>query len=108
MQKETMLALICLGFCAMIVLSIYFIMKYRSIVGEQNIITDIPKRKPWDWQKPGIVVLGIGLGIFIVGVLTANHYIVDNDSINFGIIVICTGISMIVANKLDKNNSVED
>ena len=105
MEKETMLALICLGFFAMIVLSIYFIMKFRAITPEKNYAQ--VKRETWDWQKPGIVVIGLGVGVLISGLMEDYNYY-NNDAINVGIVALCIGVSMIVAGKLDKKKSIEE
>ncbi|SKB77573.1 hypothetical protein SAMN05660841_02305 [Sphingobacterium nematocida] len=107
MEKETMLAVMSIGLFAAITLSIYFIMRFRAVRIENNGIQNV-KREPYDWQKPGIVVLGIGTGIFIVGILREFNYFHSEDSIPMGIITICAGISMIVANKLDKRQEPKD
>ncbi|WP_164112527.1 MULTISPECIES: hypothetical protein [Sphingobacterium] len=107
MEKETMLAVMSTGLFAAITLSIYFIMRFRSVRIQNNDTPPI-KREPYDWQKPGIVVLGIGAGILIVGILREFNYFHSEDSIPMGIITICAGISMIVANKLDKSQEPKD
>lgn len=106
MERETMLTLICLGFFAMIVLSIYFKMKFRTEMPISTIDESLDSKRKWDWQKPGIVVVGIGVGILISG-LMSEYDCYDNYAINVGIIAVCAGISMIVANALDKDNSSE-
>lgn len=106
MEKETMLALVCLGFFAMIVLSIYFIMKFRSVSPTRSTNESLPPKRKTDWQKPGIVVIGIGVGVLISGLMDDYNYY-NNDAINVGIIAVCAGISMIVANTLDKDKSSE-
>lgn len=107
MEKETMVTLICLGFFAMIVLSIYFIMKYKSMIQpKQYELTE--KKEKSNWQKPGIVVLGIGLGALVVGVLKSVKLFYIHGAVSIGIIIIFAGISLIVAQQLDKNQSLED
>jgi len=107
MEKEMMATLISLGFFAMIVLSIYFIMKYKTIMQPKTYESIAIKQKS-DWQKPGIVVLGTGLGVLLVGVIKSFNEFYLHGSISIGIIVICTGISLIVAQQLDKKDSTED
>lgn len=67
MGKEQMAAILGIGLFACVTLSVYFIMHYRytaiNIPGEER------RRQHADWQKSGIVVLGIGIGLFIVGIL---------------------------------------
>lgn len=106
MEKEIMLAVICLGFFAMVVLTVYFIMKFRSIASEKSYVQE--KRESWDWQKPGVVVLGVGVGAVIVGVLKSVKYVYIHGAAYIGIIVIFTGIAMIIAQTLDKRKSNEE
>lgn len=106
MQKEEMVVLVCLGFFAMIVLTVYFIMKYKAVMPPRANESLLPKGKT-DIQKPGIVVLGFGVGLLITGVLNS-IYSIENDAINLGIVVVCTGVSMVIANVLDKDNSIEE
>lgn len=107
MQKETMMGVICLGLFTAVVLSIYFIMKYRSVTPPRAANNDTEVKRKSDLQKPGIVVIGTGIGVLITGILDANRYY-DNDAISLGIVAICAGIAMVVANKLDKKTSSED
>lgn len=107
MEKEMMLALICLGFFAMVVLTVYFIMKFRAVRPPRVPDLVLPPKRKSDWQKPGIVVLGIGVGVLITGVLHVNSSVI-NDAINVGIVIACAGISMVVANVLDKDKSIEE
>lgn len=107
MGKEIMVSIVCVGFFAAIVLSIYFVMKFRSITPPPVFDGSADAKKKADWQKPGIVVLGIGLGLLIVGLLPASQY-GDSDAVNVGIVAVCTGVAMIVANVLDKDKSTED
>ncbi|WP_286859478.1 MULTISPECIES: hypothetical protein [Sphingobacterium] len=67
MGKEQMAAILGIGMFACVTLSFYFIMRYRSTA--INIPGEERRRQPADWQKPGILVLGIGIGLFIVGIL---------------------------------------
>lgn len=107
MGKDTAMVIVCTGLFAAITLSIYFIMKFRAI-RTQNYDVLTTKREPYDWQKPGIVVLGIGVGIVIVGIFKELGYFQSQDAIPMGIITICTGISMIIANKLDKKQETNN
>lgn len=106
MEKETMAAVICIGLFAAIVLSIYFIMKYRSITPVQTMDVNLGVKRKSDWQKPGIVVIGTGIGVLVTGILHTYAFI-NNDAINVGIVAVCAGISMIIANSLDKDKSSE-
>ncbi|MGN0003667.1 MAG: hypothetical protein ACI35V_09540 [Sphingobacterium composti] len=107
MEKETMVALICLGFFTMIVLSIYFIMKYKTLM--QPKVYDINEKiEKSDWQKPGIVMLGTGIGALIVGILNTFQSLNINGVIVVGVIVISTGIGLIVAQQFDKKDSIEE
>lgn len=101
MGKDTSMVIVCIGLFTAITLSIYFIMKFRAIRIPNSGGAPV-KREPYDWQKPGIVVLGIGTGIIIVGILKELGYFQSQDAIPMGIITVCTGISMIIAHKLDK------
>lgn len=107
MGKETMGAIMFIGLFTAITLSIYFIMKFRA-VRVQSYDGPPVKREPYDWQKPGIVVLGIGIGIIIVGILKELNYFQSQDAIPMGIITACAGISMIIAHKLDKRQETND
>ena len=76
MSSEMMITLVWLVAFAMVVLTVYFIMKFKSQIQPREMDASIrQKREPADWQKPGIVVLGIGIGVFIVGLL--NDYRFD-------------------------------
>ena len=106
MNSNMMITLVWLGAFAMVVLTVYFIMRFRSITPER--IPAREKGESWDWQKPGIVVLGIGLGALVVGLLNSFKSFHLHGSVSVGIIVIFTGISLIVAQKFDKNDCTED
>lgn len=107
MERETMFTLVWLGAFAMVVLTVYFIMKFRAVTPPRSHDSVLPPKRKSDWQKPGIVVLGIGVGVLITGVL---HSIgsVDNDAINVGVVIVCAGVSMVIANVLDKDKSSEE
>ncbi|MDR2282761.1 MAG: hypothetical protein LBE37_06100 [Sphingobacterium sp.] len=107
MGQDTTVAIVSIGFFAAITLSIYFVMKFRAIRTANSDGAPV-KREPYDWQKPGIVVLGIGTGIIIVGILHELGYFQSQDAIPMGIITVCTGISMIIANKLDKKQETNN
>ncbi len=107
MEKETMLSIMVVALFTAITLSIYFIMKFRAIRTANSDGASV-KREPYDWQKPGIVVLGIGTGIIIVGIFHELGYFQSQDAIPMGIITVCTGISMIIANKLDKKQETNN
>lgn len=107
MGKEIMVVIMAIGLFAAVVLSIFFIMKYRSITPLQTIDINAGQKRKSDWQKPGIVVFGIGLGVLITGLLS-DYSNIDNEAINLGIIAICAGIAMIIANVLDKDQPTED
>ena len=107
MEKEAMVALVCLGFFAMIVLSIYFIMKFRAVTPSRSAHENLEPKRKSDWQKPGIVVIGVGMGVLISGLMDDYNYY-NNDAINVGIVAVCAVISMIVANVLDKRKSTEE
>lgn len=107
MEKETMVAVIFTGLFAAVTLSVYFIMKFRAVRIENNDGQPI-KREPYDWQKPGIVVLGIGIGIIIVGILKELSFLQSQDAISIGIITISAGISMIKAHNLEKKQESND
>jgi undecaprenyl pyrophosphate phosphatase UppP len=104
MEKEMMATIVSLGFFAAIVLSIYFIMKYKTMMQPKTYEPNLVKQKS-DWQKPGIVVLGTGLGVLVVGLLKSFNQFYLHGSISIGIIVIFTGVSLIVAQQLDKKDS---
>jgi len=104
MEKESMAAIMGVGLFTCITLCVYFIMRYRSTA--INIPVEDRKKQPSDWQKPGILVLGIGLGLLIVG-LIQNYVNADlPDSLAVAILIIAAGVSMIIANKLDKKHDI--
>lgn len=104
MEKESMAAIMGVGLFTCITLCVYFIMRYRSTA--INIPGEDRKKQPSDWQKPGILVLGIGLGLLIVGVIQ-NYVNADlPDSLAVAILIIAAGVSMIIANKLDKKHDI--
>lgn len=104
MEKESMAAIMGVGLFTCITLCVYFIMRYRSTA--INIPVEDRKKQPSDWQKPGILVLGIGLGLLIVG-LIQNYVNADlPDSLAVAILIIAAGVSMIIANKLDKKYDI--
>ena len=105
-SQEMMITLVWLGSFTMVVLTVYFIMKFRAVAPARKMNENIGPKRKMDWQKPGIVVIGIGVGILISGLMDDYNYY-NNDAINVGIITVCTGISMIVANVLDKDKSIE-
>ncbi len=104
MGKQEMAAILGLGLFACVTLCVYFIMRYRSAT--INIPGEERKRQPADWQKPGILVFGIGIGLFIVGIL--QNYLSAGlpDSLVVAILIISAGVSMIVANRLDKKQDI--
>jgi len=104
MEKQTMAAVMAVGLFTCITLCVYFVMRYRSTA--INIPGEERRRQPADWQKPGILVLGIGIGLFIVGVIQ-NYVSADlPDSLAVAILIIAAGVAMIVANKLDKKRDI--
>jgi len=107
MEQETTVAIIGVSFFAAIVLSIFFIMKYRAIGRPEGIDFNESIKRKTNWQKPGIVVIGMGVGVLITGFLR-DYSNVNNDAINVGIVAICTGVSMIIANSLEKRKSAEE
>ena len=92
----------------MVVLTVYFFMRYRSIMPVDVIRQERNINYPKDWQKPGIVVLGIGIGIVVAGVLKSVPVVHMHGAASLGIIVVCAGVSMIIAQALDKKKSNED
>lgn len=104
MEKQSVAAVLGVGLFTCITLCVYFIMRYRSatvhLPGESR------KKEPLDWQKPGILVLGIGIGLFIVGIL--DNYIKTDlpDSLAVAILIISAGVAMIIANRLDKKRDI--
>lgn len=104
MEKESMAAIMGVGLFTCITLCVYFIMRYRSTA--INIPGEDRKKQSSDWQKPGILVLGIGTGLLIVGVIQ-NYVNADlPDSLAVAILIIAAGVSMIIANKLDKKHDI--
>jgi len=97
-------AIVAVGLFTCITLCVYFIMRYRSTA--INMPGEYKKRQPTDWQKPGILVLGIGIGLLIVGVLQNYLRAGLPDSLVVAILIISAGVSMIVANRLDKKHDI--
>ncbi|MCS4228244.1 hypothetical protein [Sphingobacterium sp. BIGb0165] len=104
MEKQTMAAVVAVGLFTCITFCVYFVMRYRSTA--INIPGEERRRQPADWQKPGVLVLGIGIGLFIVGVI--QNYVSTGlpDSLAVAILIISAGIAMIVANRLDKKHDI--
>ncbi|WP_333865743.1 hypothetical protein [Sphingobacterium sp.] len=104
MEKQSVGAILGIGLFTCITLCVYFIMRYRSTA--VHLPDESRKREPLDWQKPGILVLGIGIGLFIVGVL--DNYIKTDlpDSLAVAILIISAGLAMIIANRLDKKRDI--
>jgi len=100
MEKQSVGAILGIGLFTCITLCVYFIMRHRSVAVQ--IPGENKKRESLDWQKPGILVLGIGIGLFIVGILD-NYMNTDlPDSLAVAILIISAGVAMIIANRLDK------
>lgn len=104
MEKQTMAAVVAVGLFTCITFCVYFVMRYRSTA--INLPGEEKRRQPADWQKPGILVLGIGIGLLIVGVLTNYSSFRIPDSLAVAILIISAGIAMIVANRLDKKHDI--
>ncbi|MGE8291731.1 MAG: hypothetical protein ACN6ON_08630 [Sphingobacterium sp.] len=104
MEKETMVTVLGVGLFTCVTLCVFFIMRYRSTA--INIPGEERRRQPADWQKPGILVLGIGIGLLIVGVLANYSSFGIPDSLAVAILIISAGIAMIIANRLDKKHDI--
>ncbi|WP_343538376.1 hypothetical protein AB3466_03810 [Sphingobacterium thalpophilum] len=104
MEKGSVAAVVCIGLFTCITLCVYFIMRYRST--SVGLPSEKRTKEPSDWQKPGILVAGIGLGLFIVGLLNNLNTVKLQHSISVGIVVICAGVAMIVAHNLDKKQDI--
>ena len=104
MGKQEMAAILGISLFACVTLCVYFIMRYRSTA--INIPGEERGRRPADWQKPGILVLGIGIGLLIVGILQNYLRAGLPDSLVVAILIISAGVSMIVANRLDKKHDI--
>lgn len=103
-SEDLMLTLVWLGAFTMVVLTVYFIMKFRAVTPPRAFDEPLVPKRKYNWQKPGIVVIGIGVGLLISGFMN-NYDLYDNQAINIGITAICAGIAMVVANILDKDKS---
>lgn len=108
MGKEIVVSIVGVAFFTAIVLTVYFVMKYRSILPPPLPGEGLRNQRKSDWQKPGIVLLGIGLGIVVVGIMKSIKLVYIQGSASIGVIVIFTGVSMIIAQALDKKKSTED
>ena len=104
MEKQSVAAVLGVGLFTCITLCVYFIMRYRSAT--VHLPSESRKKESLDWQKPGILVLGIGVGLFIVGIL--DNYINTDlpDSLAVAILIISAGLAMIIANRLDKKRDI--
>jgi hypothetical protein len=52
------------------------------------------------WFKLGMVVMGLGLGLFVIALLVNLHLIGQSDAIYPGVLCLCGGGSLVVANYL--------
>ena len=52
------------------------------------------------WFKLGMVVMGLGLGLFVIALLVNLHLIGQSDAIYPGILCLCGGGSLVIANYL--------
>jgi hypothetical protein len=107
-MNDFALALIWLGAFSMVVLTVYFYMRYRSVTAVDVVRQERNTKYPKDWQKPGIVVIGLGIGIFVSGIIPSIPNIRINELIQIGVMVIFTGASLVIAQQFDKKDSKED
>lgn len=115
MQKEFMVALICVSFFVMIFLSLYFYLQARNkermalIEAGQDLSQFYNKRNRniSIWLRVGIFAVGMGIGFLIIG-LMKEFGLSINGQLKTAIIVIAGGLAMIIANYMDKPKQEKD
>lgn len=115
-MNDIALAVIWLGAFSMVVLSVYFYMKYRA----QTPIEVIKAERSFNFRfslnlkKIGIIVIGVALGLFFIsflkilndsGVVGVNLL---NEMTAMGSLTLFIGGAMIIANNVDKTNSKDN
>ena len=72
-----------------------------------------PKSNPYNnngfrfpWQKIGITIIGLGVGLIIISILTSLKALEGGgNALPLAILGICGGASMVLANRLDSDKS---
>lgn len=112
MNKQTLAVFIPIAFFICTTLCVYFVTRFRyeAITKLGGPIPRAPKAVK-SWKRPGIVVVGFGLGLLVTGILLTKGIIEDNDWIGLfivGCITLFVGVSIIIADRfLEKDNEVD-
>ncbi len=79
--------------------------KERMLMIEKGITPPSITPSQFPWQKIGIVIIGISIGLVIISILAAMGALRDNSTtaVPLAILGICGGLSMVLANRLDSN-----
>ncbi|MES2005412.1 MAG: DUF6249 domain-containing protein [Bacteroidota bacterium] len=81
--------------------------KERMVMIEKGITppSDTTNRSGFAWQKIGIVVIGLSIGLMLISFLAVMGLLRDNSTsaLPLAILGICGGVSMIVANRMSSN-----
>ncbi|WDF70067.1 hypothetical protein PQ465_06730 [Sphingobacterium oryzagri] len=111
-MERTLAVFIPIALFICVTLCVYFVTRFRyeAITKLGGPIPKSPSTKH-SWKRPGIVVVGSGLGLLVTGILLTVGIIQDNDWIGLfivGTITLFVGVSIIVADKLgDKENEID-
>ncbi|MGE7774253.1 DUF6249 domain-containing protein [Chitinophaga sp. NPDC101104] len=55
------------------------------------------------WKNLGVVAIGLGVGLLVISILAlVNPQLINVNSMPLGILVLCCGISLVIANKYSK------
>lgn len=81
--------------------------KERMLMIEKGITPPYGSINPsqFPWQKIGIVIIGISIGLVIISILASMGALRDNSTtaVPLAVLGICGGLSMVVANRFDNN-----
>ncbi|MEN5375887.1 DUF6249 domain-containing protein [Sphingobacterium kitahiroshimense] len=115
MEKETMVAIMFVSLFGTIFFTLYYYFQARNkermaLIEAGLDLSQFYKKQVRisQWLRLGVFVVGIGVGLFIVGLIS--QYQTENivGVLKVSIIVLCGGIAMIVANYVDKPKQDRD
>ena len=56
------------------------------------------------WLKVGIIILGLGIGLMVRSILAMAGWLKNEAVLPLGILVVCGGVSMVIANYINNGN----
>lgn len=68
----------------------------------------LPQQKTFfrfPWLKIGIVIIGLSIGLMIISILISLKALENSTVLPLAILGICGGISMIIANRINKSDN---